>query len=370
MILNSKIKWLQLGFVLVVAITTFSCKSVGEEGVYHSLNGARQKGIGEIDEIVMVCSNQMWESPVKDSIQYYFESPYLLLPQPEASFKVKHFSLHDVRAMPLRKKFLTMMLIADLSEPSSPETKMAFEDLGEERIQKLLSQPKAHFAIGRNKWAENQLIIYYLANSREKLQEGIAESFPAIAAQVRQHDKPRIHKRVYYVGTNKSSIKMLKDTFGVSLKVPTPYVVSAIRSKDAMWIRKETPKISSSLIISSIPFHKKAQLSNDSLKTYVNRIGKKYIASHIDSSYFVINDQDLPIIQNTTSINGHFAEEIRGIWELENDYMGGPFIAYLLQNPKKKNELLVIIGFAYAPQKDKKPLMEDLEEIIRTLDTQ
>ena len=162
-------------------------------------------------------------------------------------------------------------------------------------------------------------------------------------------------------------MKVIKDTFGIDIKIPSDFIVSAVKSKDLVWVRKETNKVSSSLIFARIPYKDKKQLSADSLKHYVNAIGKEYIASQIEGSYFVINDHDLPLISNTADFDGHAVTEIRGIWELENDYMGGPFITYLSPNPNKKDELILILGFVYAPQKKKKPYVEDLEEIIRTV---
>jgi len=350
----------------LLSISIFSCKSENK-GAYHSLNGARQKAIGEIDEIVVISDDRLWKTALKDTIDFYFGSPFLMLPQPESVFKIKHFSYNDILEKPLRKKFRTMMVLADMSNPSSPEAKMVLKDLGEERVKNLLTNPDASFATAKNKWVDNQLIIYVVGDSQEDLERAIAKKFPAIAAKVRQHDRAKINKRVFYNKFNKGSMKIIKDTFGIDIKIPSDFIVSKVKSKDIVWVRKETNKVSSNLIFARIPYKDKKQLSADSLKHYVNLIGKKYIASQIPGSYFVINDHDLPLISNTADFDGHAVTEIRGIWELENDYMGGPFIAYLAPNPNKKDELILILGFVYAPQKNKKPYVEDLEEIIRTV---
>lgn len=351
----------------LLSIGIFSCGSENK-GAYHSMNGVRQKGIGEIDDIVVISKNSLWNTALKDTFEYYFESPFLLLPQPEAVFKTKHFSYREMMEKPLRKKFLTMLVLADMSDTDSPEAKMALEDLGEKRINDLLNNPEAGFATAKNKWVENQLIIYLVGDSQEDIERAIAAKFPAIAAKVRQHDQPRINKRVFYNGTNKGAMKLLRDTFGINMRIPPDFVASKVRNQELIWLRKETKKTSSSLMVARIPYHNKKQLSPDSLQAYVNAIGKKYVASRIEGSYMVINDQDLPLIGNEVDFNGHFVTEIRGIWELENDFMGGPIIAYLTPNPNKKDELLMLIGFVYAPQKKKKSYVEDLEEIIRTVE--
>ena len=52
--------------------------------------------------------------------------------------------------------------------------------------------------------------------------------------------------------------------------------------------------------------------------------------------------------------------------DIANDYMGGPFISYLIHNPKK-NELLFIDGFMHAPGEEKRDHMQELEHIITSV---
>ena len=52
--------------------------------------------------------------------------------------------------------------------------------------------------------------------------------------------------------------------------------------------------------------------------------------------------------------------------EIEYDYMGGPFLSYLLHNPET-NQLLFLDGFVYAPGKKKRNYMLFLEQILKTI---
>jgi hypothetical protein len=58
--------------------------------------------------------------------------------------------------------------------------------------------------------------------------------------------------------------------------------------------------------------------------------------------------------------------ETKGTWQLENDYMSGPFINYSILD-KKNNRILVLEGFCYAPSKEKRDLMFELEAIIKSV---
>ena len=37
------------------------------------------------------------------------------------------------------------------------------------------------------------------------------------------------------------------------------------------------------------------------------------------------NTVDLPVYEYAYQLNGSYTKELRGIWEMENDFMGGPF---------------------------------------------
>ena len=46
--------------------------------------------------------------------------------------------------------------------------------------------------------------------------------------------------------------------------------------------------------------------------------------------------------------DGHFALEVRGLWKMENDFMGGPFYSLTIVD-EARGRLLTVEGYAYAP---------------------
>ena len=51
---------------------------------------------------------------------------------------------------------------------------------------------------------------------------------------------------------------------------------------------------------------------------------------------------------------------------MKNDYMSGPFINYSIFD-KENKQILVLEGFCYAPLKEKRDLMFELESIIKSI---
>jgi hypothetical protein len=63
---------------------------------------------------------------------------------------------------------------------------------------------------------------------------------------------------------------------------------------------------------------------------------------------------------------GNNAYETKGTWQMKNDFMSGPFISYAIFDKAHKH-ILVLEGFCYAPSKEKRDLMFELESIIKSI---
>ena len=56
----------------------------------------------------------------------------------------------------------------------------------------------------------------------------------------------------------------------------------------------------------------------------------------------------------------------KGMWEVKNDFMGGAFINYLIDD-FKNDRVIVLEGFVFAPSISKREYMFELKTILRTL---
>ena len=65
-------------------------------------------------------------------------------------------------------------------------------------------------------------------------------------------------------------------------------------------------------------------------------------------------------------LDGHYVQEVHGLWEMKGDAMGGPFVSYV-QLDSVKQRIVVTEGFVYLPNKEKKKMVHSLEAGLRTL---
>ena len=63
---------------------------------------------------------------------------------------------------------------------------------------------------------------------------------------------------------------------------------------------------------------------------------------------------------------GAFASELRGLWRMENDYMGGPFFSLTVPDLARKR-LVTVEGYAYAPFFDKRDYIREVEAMVKSL---
>ncbi len=80
-----------------------------------------------------------------------------------------------------------------------------------------------------------------------------------------------------------------------------------------------------------------------------------------------INSDDLPVIIQSTQIGESYAVEARGIWEMEGDFLGGPFLSYHILD-ETTNEIVNIFGFVLAPGERKRNFMLYLDHIIQSFE--
>ena len=57
--------------------------------------------------------------------------------------------------------------------------------------------------------------------------------------------------------------------------------------------------------------------------------------------------------------------EMRGLWETENDYMGGPFYHFSYVNAQ--NKCISVDGFVYAPNDTKRDYLRQVEAIVKSV---
>ena len=346
---------------ILILLTCWSCK----DEVTKSLT-PKPVALGRLNDVVAVCDDKVWDGMIGDTFVYYYESAYPVMPSPEPLFDIRHFSAENLAAEPLRRELRTYVILANLKDTESATTKMVRRDLGEERYKKALVDTSFFSSVGRDKWAREQFVAYIFGNGLDDLARAIEKSFPAIANRIKKHDHVQLASNVYNLKAEDPEIKsILQDKFGVYLKVPGDYKKQVETDKNFVMLKRDFKDYSQSIVIRKFPYRDAKQLSKEGIVEMRNDYGLEFISGVSEGSYMRTNDDALPVYEYTTEINGYYTKELRGIWELTNDYIGGPFVTYVMLN-KDTNQLIFIDTFVYAPSRGKRDLIQQLEHIMQS----
>ncbi len=351
-------------FLLLPVILSFSFFACSPDSGVREKARLKPYAHGELNQIAVVADGILWNSDVKDTFAYYFTSAYPILPQPEPRYDLLVFTPEQLLETQLRREQRIYVLLVNLADAHSPLTKMAKKDLPEGKIKEALE--KGHKTVfGYNKWAEGQILVYMLAKNPENLKKAIITDFAGIDKRLRAFEKEKVEASAYFGGRNRALEKKIESLFGIRLKIPDKYKV-ALEDEHFLWIRDDSrEEVTSGIVIYKLPYESKEQLTYQGIKNIREKAGR-YISTNIPNTHMVINDKDLPMLTEQKQLNGIYALEARGIWEMDNDFLGGPFVSYLLLNPKT-NELILLDGFVYAPGEHKRRHMQEVEHILRTV---
>jgi hypothetical protein len=312
---------------------------------------------------LIIADSALWKGAVGDTFFYYFSAPYILLPQPEPIFDVIHLTPQGLAKQPIRKEFRTIVFLADLNDESSPTARQVRSDIGVEKMAEIQKNKGYNVIIGQDKWAKSQLLFYVAGMGEQKLIKNIIENFPAVARKINEKDSEVVKANAYQAGENPKLEDEVKTTYGIGLKVPADFKkVKYYADTQTLWLRRDVREVVANILVHKLPYTSKAQLSKEGIKEIRNKIGK-HVSTPQPNTYMKINDVDLPLFVEKTTINKAYTIQAKGIWDVKNDFMGGPFVSNLMLN-SKTNELVLVDGFIYAPAKDKRNYMQELEFII------
>lgn len=347
-----------LSFCLLIGLTT-SCGSDMADNFKQT-----PQAFGKINSITVIADSTLWINGAKDSITYFLQAPYIILPQPEPIFDIRHLVPYDLLKNPTLTELRSYVVLADLSDEYSETTDMVVGDLSDAKIQQVKEEGFGT-AVALNKWAKGQQLIYLIGRNREELLAGLSTAHPAIVRRLSDREGERIKVTTYFRGIDRKLGEMVAARSGAAIDVPGGYEEVPVDSDKVAWLRKEIRNGSINILATRVPYRDQSQLTKAGLKAIRDSLGREYISSTLENTYMKINDIDLPLFTEALEVNGAYTIEGRGIWEMENDFLGGPFISYLINNEGAR-ELVFIDGFVLAPGEKKREHMEEIEEVLKT----
>lgn len=325
--------------------------------------GKKVQSHGRVNQVLVISDTALWKGPVGDTFFYYFSAPYILLPQPEPIFDVVQMTPKQLALQPLKKEFRTIIFLADMNDENSATARFIRNDLGPEKLVEIQNGKGYNVTIGQDKWAIKQLLFYVAGFGEDKLTEAITTNFPAIGRKINERDEENVKATAYQGGEDSGLQGDVLAKFNLNLKIPKGFKQAKFDGNtNTLWLRSDEREIIANIIVHKLPYKDKSQLTKAGIKKIRDSVSG-IVTTQLPNTYMRINDVDLPLFVENKTINNAYTVQAKGIWDIVNDFKGGPFVSNLMLN-EKTNELVLVDGFVFAPGKDKRNYMQELELVL------
>ncbi len=215
-----------------------------------------------------------------------------------------------------------------------------------------------------NPWANPQVYVSLHASSDSAMLHLIDSVQNNLIKLFLTEDRTR-NQEQYSQYQNKMVSARLQSHFGIDMVVPKGYNIDAIDST-FLWMTYEARDMSQGLIIYTQPYTDTAQLGKTGMIAYRDSLFRSKVPGPTDSSYMQTEERIYePEIWTHSLMANEYTVEMRGLWRVEKDFMGGPFLSYSVLDPKN-NRIINLFGYVYAPRFDKRSYIRQIEAILRS----
>ncbi len=318
-----------LCFAALVAVMATGCDA------FEKLTRSRLKTAqGAPYELLVVCGQREWTGEVGDTLRAVLTAPIAYLNQTEPLFDVLRVRAQDFTGMLAdHRNILKVVEDPALTEASvgvqydltaAPQIVLTLQGPDDRAVVEYASKHRAE-------------LVQVLESAERRRAVDFAASFGA----------PQVEKAV-------------RQTFGVDMAVPRGYILAAGQD-DFIWARYEYPTASQGFFVYSYPYDGPASLSAEALLQARNRFAAR-IPGPSDGSYMTTSMVFLPDFR-MFRLEGRLWCELRGFWDVEGDFMGGPFVSYTTVDTAT-GRVFTLDCYVYSPKLHKRNFLRGVEHLL------
>ena len=291
---------------------------------------------GKAGEVIVVIGKNDWEGIVGTTLRDTLACDCPYLPQREPLY-----SLVDVAPAGFTNMFQIHRNIIVIN------------------ISNTVTEPGVVFK--KDVWAAPQCVIYVNAINSDSAAQLIKDYSAKIKTTLEQAERDRvIANATRYEQLNLRPV--VTRLFGGSPRFPSGYQLKK-QTNDFLWITYDTQFTMQGVLIFKYPVVEGENMMDlDNIITNTNKMLKENVPGMFENTYMTISDYARPSIEYIRYKGRDFAQ-LRGFWEVHNDYMGGPFVSHVFYSPDGK-DMIVLQGFVYAPKYDKRHYLRQVESIL------
>ena len=210
-------------------------------------------------------------------------------------------------------------------------------------------------------WARPQCAIQVNAANADSALAIVGRNKEMILGSLEQAERDRIIANTLLY-EEKSIAPQLAEIFDGAVHFPSGYKLRK-KTGDFAWVAYQKQYSNQVVLIYKYPVgDDAAPFSRESLIAHRNEILKQNVPGMFENTYMTTGTFLTPEVRFLRYKGRDFAE-MRGLWEVENDYMGGPFVLHAFYSRDGK-DIIVLDAFVYAPKYDKRHYLRQVESLL------
>ncbi len=304
--------------LVAAAVVITSCDA------FHTLTKSDYSSAqGRPYELILVCDQAPWTGALGDSLRQVLAAPVAYLNQTEPLFDVMRIMPANFTNMLVRHRNILKVVI----DPTLQE---------------------ASAAVQYDVAAQPQIVVTLQGGSEAAVAEYLSAHKAEVVHVLEKAERDRAVANNRRFGNPGIEAAIEKD-FGMKMLVPKGYQLAADKG-DFLWARYEYPTASQGFFIYSYPYEGTRSLTAAALTAARNKYAAR-IPGPADGSYMITSPVFEPDVR-MFRLEGRLWCEMRGFWDVEGDFMGGPFVSYTTVDTAA-NRVVTLDCYVYAPDLNK-----------------
>ncbi len=209
-------------------------------------------------------------------------------------------------------------------------------------------------------WARPQCVIQISANDSESMLEIFKENSTMILNALEQAERDRIiaNSKLY---EEKGIAAEVQKMTGGSPHFPSGYRLRKA-TDDFIWISDDKQYTTQGVFVYKYPAAESENFTEENIIAHMNDALKDNVPGMFDNTWMTISTFITPTVEFLRFRGRQFAQT-RGFWEVQNDFMGGPFVSHSFYSQDGK-DIITLYAWVYAPKYDKRQYLRQVESII------
>jgi len=304
--------------------------------------------VGLPGEVLVVMDKQYWDGESGKLVRNSLYAPIGGMPQAEVSFDIAHYIPDHFDRFNQTHRNVLFIEIQDNINYKVPSTKVVKE-----------------------KFAKDQIIVEIYARTEADFLEEFAKKWPQLADRFNRAELERVIDYNLRFGPAEVAAEVSKN-LNVTATFLENSSVNTVE-KGFFWAHKLSARkkdgqdhdIQQGVVIYDFPYISDSTFTAKYLLHKRDSVLKENLPGPVDGSYMQTEFIFDPVCREI-ELDSAYAFEIRGLWRMQNVFMGGPFIS-VARVDEKRGRIVVAEGFVFAPKFDKREYLRDVEAAIKSL---